>query len=351
MCSVQELIRLARRLHAVYEQCRVQREQEQQIAWNHLQERFEQAHRQRHLLEKARSRGWHLAADQQQNRLQSVLRTVHDAVREMQGQLLEPPYLVPCLKDLLAELQYLDMEFDEIVIDKKNFLAVQTKSIVLKGIDLGRFSLRLHWPRLAQNTYVECFEVVALDPNPASGNQDVPHPHVRSRLLCTGEATMPLQKALEQGRLTDAFHLIRSVLETYNPDSAYTSLDDWEGVSCWNCGCSTSEDDRSFCEGCDRDVCYDCTSSCKQCDHMRCTSCQTRCDVCNEACCYRCLTTSACSELGCCKDCLRVCAGCSAEVAPGELDGETELCPTCREAQTTTKTDESENESVSVGSA
>jgi hypothetical protein len=193
--------------------------------------------------------------------------------------------------------------------------------------------------------------VVALDSNSARRNEDVTHPHVRSRQLCAGEATLPLQKALEQGRLTDAFHLIRSVLETYNPDSAYASLDDWEGVSCWNCGYSTNEDDRSFCEGCDQDVCGDCTSMCKSCDQVRCASCKTKCDVCNETCCQGCLTNSACSELSCCKDCLCACTECGAEVAKSEIDEEIDLCPTCCEAKASAEAEKSKaDESIPVPS-
>jgi hypothetical protein len=144
---------------------------------------------------------------------------------------------------------------------------------------------------------------------------------------------VPLQSALEQGRLADAFHLVRSVLGTYNPDSAYASLADWGGVPCWNCSCTTTEDDRYFCEGCDRDICSDCISSCKHCDRTRCSACISRCDVCNEACCRLCLTTSACSETALCKDCLRVCEGCSAEIAPDELDEDTKRCPACNAKQ------------------
>jgi hypothetical protein len=124
------------------------------------------------------------------------------------------------------------------------------------------------------------------------------------------------------------------VLETYNSGRAYASLDDWESVSCSNCGYTTGEDDRSFCEGCDRDVCGECTSVCKHCDRVRCTSCRTCCDVCSETCCFRCPKTSDHSDLSCCKDCLRVCSGCGAEVASSEFEEDTVRCPTCCEAQT-----------------
>jgi hypothetical protein len=342
MRCTHELLRLARRIHAAYEQRAAQSLLERQTDWSHLEECILHVQQQRRLMEKARSCGWHLAAEKHGQHLPAVLRACSEAMREMQDRLLEPPYQPPRLVDLLAELQNVELEFDEVIIDKKNFLAVQTEAIVLEEIDLGRFSIKLHWSRLAQQISADCFEIVPIDPHPASSNEDVPHPHVRSRHLCAGEATLPLQKALEQGRLTDAFHLIRSVLETYNAASAYVALDDWEGMSCWNCGATASEDDRYFCESCDHDVCYDCTSFCKKCDNVRCSSCQTRCEVCNEACCPRCLKTSACSELSCCEDCLRVCTVCSAEVASSELDEATERCPTCQDAITEADVPESD---------
>ncbi len=252
----------------------------------------------------------------------------------MRKRWLESPKQIPSLKDLFAELQHLDEEFDEVILDaRKPFLAIQTESIVLKEKNLGPFLLRLHWPRLTERADIECFDVVALKPNPAGRDQGVTHPHVKDSLLCTGDATIPLQKALEQGRLVDAFCLLRSVLETYNPHSAYVALESWDGVSCWNCGYAASEDDSYYCESCNHDVCSDCTSSCQQCDRTYCSSCQARCSVCDESCCDRCLQTSACSDLSCCANCLAACSSCKAEVASSELDEESTLCPTCRDKQ------------------
>jgi hypothetical protein len=242
---------------------------------------------------------------------------------------------IPRIGDFLAELQMLDTEFEQVVIDNKKPLTVHTEPIVLEGIDLGRFSVQLQWRRLAHGSNLDCIEIVPLDSNPVSGNDDVPHPHVRGHQLCAGDADEPLRRALEQGRLADAFLLIRSVLGTYNPHSAYASLKDWDGVSCWNCGYIILEDDNCVCESCEHDTCSECISSCKTCDRMRCRSCQTQCDVCDEPCCLGCLRMSACSEMSCCADCLRACAVCSGEVAPSELDETTALCPTCLRKQST----------------
>ena len=71
--------------------------------------------------------------------------------------------------------------------------------------------------------------------------------------------------ALAGGRICDFFLLVRSVLTCYNPDSAYVSLDNWHGVSCYECGYTTCPDDLSYCTTCDRDFCSDCASYCRRC--------------------------------------------------------------------------------------
>src|ERR1022692_4079445 len=344
MPPIHDQFRLARKIHAVYQQAASRIVVEQQADWSHLEYRFELARQQRELVQKARLHGWQLAAHQQQDQFCAVLRTLAQSLESMQAKMLLPPQPIPSLKDLLDELQNLDKEFDDVVFDKKPYFDVRTEPIRLEDIELGRFAIRWHWPRMANGVHSDCFDIIALDPKPAKGSSDVTHPHVRSRSLCVGDAALPLKSALAQGRLTDAFQIIHSVLKTYNKDSAYASLDDWDGVSCWNCGCSTGEDDRSCCDSCEQDVCSDCISSCKHCDRYHCDSCQTRCDVCNDSCCSRCLKTSDPSKLSCCKDCLRTCTECEAEVASSEFDNDSELCPTCLENHDSADADTANND-------
>ena len=334
MRSMQELLSLARRIHAVYERKISVCERDADSDWEGLERRFYEVQRQRRIIQKAKMHGWRLAVQQLQAPFASALRGCSEAANEVRDRWIERPPEVPSLRDLLGELQQLGEEFGTPVLDdRKNFIAIQTKAIVLEGIYLGEFLIRLHWPRLAEKADSECFEVVAADPHPAGNNPNVTHPHVKNNSLCAGEATRPLALALEQGRLVDAFCLIRSVLETYNSGSAHVSLENWEGVSCWNCGYEASGDDTYLCGCCEHDVCYDCTSSCNQCDRSYCSSCQTRCDVCEEPCCHRCLQKSACSEISCCAGCLRVCAVCEAEVAPSEFDKATARCLDCQEQE------------------
>jgi hypothetical protein len=278
---------------------------------------------------------WHIAAGHHRQQLRSVVNQFTQALWDSQAKLAEPPRQpIPSLWDLFLELQHVHAEFDKVTADhKKKYLAVQTDAIVLKGTYLGRFSLHLRWPRLVDRAGAECFDIVALDPHPSSLNEDVTHPHVKDQTLCAGDATMPLEKALEQGRLTDAFQLVRSVLETYNPHSVHVSLDDWDATNCWECGCCTDTDDRYCCDCCDHDVCSDCTLSCPHCGLVRCRSCQTRCGACKEPCCSNCLKVLVSSSLRYCPSCRSACVRCDAEVGTNELDEETGLCPACLKAQ------------------
>lgn len=333
MRSKHELLRFACRLRTLYEKRAAEDSKKSQLDWGLLDRRVDQVQRQRHFADQARSHGWYVAEQRHGELLSAAFLGLQSAVREMHECSIEPPTDVPTLRELFEEVRHVFNEFETVTLDwTKKVLDVQTEPIVLEGTHLGPFVIRLLWPRLARWADVECFEIIALDPSPAAANENITHPHVRDNHLCAGDATMPLQNALAQGRLVDAFCLIRSVLTTYNAHSPFQSLDDWNGVSCWNCSSQTSDDDRYYCESCEHDVCSDCTSFCKGCDRTYCTSCQTRCDVCDEPCCNRCLTTSACSELSCCDECLKECAICSNKVASSEIDEATQVCTDCQAA-------------------
>jgi hypothetical protein len=52
---------------------------------------------------------------------------------------------------------------------------------------------------------------------------------------CAGDAETPLKAAIANGSLCDAFLLIQSVLQIYNPNWAYVKLDQWHGTPCTDC--------------------------------------------------------------------------------------------------------------------
>jgi hypothetical protein len=262
--------------------------------------------------------------------LHGLVRAVQRAAAQLTQELATPVVEIPDLRTLLAELRQVEDEFGACHLDfKQKLLSVETDAIELEDVYLGPFSIQLSWTRLAHDAGSRCLEIVALDPQPAPTNEAVTHPHVRDNTLCAGDAAVPLQRALEQGRLADAFCLVRSVLTHYNPASPHVPLAEWGGQTCYECGCCVGDDDASHCEGCSSCFCEDCMSRCSGCGANRCSQCLENCPLCEEPCCCRCRRRSTHSDKICCRSCLRRCARCAAAVAAAELDPHTQLCPAC----------------------
>lgn len=161
----------------------------------------------------------------------------------------------------------------------------------MEGVYFGPFEIRLHIDRIASGIPQASFDVVALDPQPAAANDLATHPHVSDQQLCCGDALLPIKAAVEGGRLSDLFCLIRSVLETYNPDSPYVALRNWFGRPCFGCSYTIPEDEGYWCSSCDQLFCDECSSCCSGCDEITCGECLTQCPVCDDRYCVGCITT------------------------------------------------------------
>jgi hypothetical protein len=197
------------------------------------------------------------------------------------------PVIRPCPSAILADLLALPEEFAEASIDlRAKTITVQTDCIVLDGIDLGPFEIVLHWGRLREGA---AYEVNALEPHRPGCDDSVTHPHVRDDQLCEGEGKTAIRSALASARLLDFFLLVRQILRTYNPDSAFTSLSEWEGVSCADCGYTVSGDDSCTCERCYHSICQECGTFCGRCNRLICSDCQSLCSGCDQAVCSDCL--------------------------------------------------------------
>jgi len=217
---------------------------------------------------------------------------------------------LPTLRQVLEDLDQIRHEFGEYDYDRKaHVLSVSTDPITLEGVYLGAFKIALDLGRL---TFRPAYRVIAEEPNPASTNSSVTHPHVSDEHLCEGEATLGITAALQEGRLCDFFLLVRSVLQHYNPESPFVSLSNWSGISCSDCGHVMDEDESYTCNGCDSSVCSDCIGCCDNCDSSRCGNCLTTCPACERRICGNCEETCSRCAKGCCSDCI-----------------EDELCPEC----------------------
>ena len=94
------------------------------------------------------------------------------------------PQTIPTQADLYRDLVALESEFEAVQCDpEEQTISVTTQPIVLEGIDLGRFQIRLSWQRRQGNW---SYTVVALEPHPAQSNDSVTHPHVSDE-VCEGD--------------------------------------------------------------------------------------------------------------------------------------------------------------------
>jgi hypothetical protein len=264
----------------------------------------------------ARRRNWTAAESVEQRSLADQLRHLYYLASEAvaRGQ---PPktQMLPTPHDLYQELIQLRDEFSDVDI-RPGVISVVTEPVELEGVHLGTFRIELRTGYLADRKDSSAFNVVALDPHPAAADDSVVHPHVRDGQLCAGEATTPIAYALADGRLCDVFLAINGVLQNYNPNSPYVRLDEWEGHACADCGCIVNNDDRYFCEDCERDFCGECFSYC---------------NVCDSSCCRGCLEHDRESGRLCCRSCHRRCSRCNRIVDTDSFVEETELCPGCHE--------------------
>jgi hypothetical protein len=257
-------------------------------------------------LELVRGKGWRAATESLISQLDVDAASLSRQLDRFRNGLPKNPASQQILspREIGADIVALEQEFEEVELDlKEKKLAVVTSSIELEDIYLGPFRIVLEWGALGSGG---CYEVLAEDPHPADSNDDVTHPHVSGSQLCEGEGSTAIHKALAQGRLLDFFVLVRQILETYNPGSAYVALSRWNGgVDCSDCGYSMDEDSSYGCNRCGASVCGDCHNTCAACDEWTCGGCSLSCHECHETCCRGCLKPHPQTRMLTCPTCLQ----------------------------------------------
>jgi len=280
-------------------------------------------------IEKAKRHDLHLTAQAIRPTLLTAVHALQAEVGRFLGQnaQVRRESTSPSLFTVIEELTQLQDEFEHVeILPEKGLIVAHTEPIELDEVMLGPFAIKLHVRRLENRTDSGCFDCTALDPNPAASNESVTHPHVQSSALCAGDATAAISHALKQGRINDAFCLIRSVLQTYNPHSPYVALDSWCGSPCPDCGCSVSDGDLCMCQACESSFCYECMSTC---------------DICDQSICDDCLERDSVTRRRCCSGCRHTCDQCQRTVESGRFDPDTELCEDCA-AETSEENEETE---------
>lgn len=269
-------------------------------------------------IRRARLRGWNLAGTALTGDLRYSLPAVEQELAAIRGRLApspRPDYLVRP-GTIYCDLIALRREFaalDHDVGDR--WLSVTTEPIKLREVYLGAFEIRLAWGRTRDGR--PSYRIIARDPHPAAGRENVTHPHVQDEHLCEGEARYAIRAALTQGRLLDFFMLVAAVLRTYNAESPFVELSVWLGSSCSDCGAAVDDDESYSCRRCDGTACSECERVCGGCEMSFCADCIGSCDACRE------------SHCGCS---LKPCPGCRSQCCVGCLD-EFERCPNCHEQE------------------
>lgn len=288
------------------------------------------ARRRAELLDLAVARGWDAAAARARQRYHHALQELSLASQRLIDAGRTPAASPLTAVELYHELAAAVDDFGEIItLDGR--IAVLTDAIRLEGVELGSFFIQLDPERVVHYDPERWYRVVAQEPHISQIDSDVTHPHVSNHRLCAGEAATAIRAALLHGRLSEFFLLVRSVLGTYNPGSAYVRLDAWDGVCCTDCGDTVSEGELCFCPVCEQDYCGDCMRSCTDCSSDGCRNCLTRSDV---------------SDDWVCSDCLTRCDGCGSSAARGELE-ENGLCTECHDNLEEETTDDDASDSQS----
>jgi len=250
-------------------------------------------------------RGWHAAAKSLAEQTQRILAYLPYSATDAKWALDGFRTGVPSLREIYEELRQTEAEFGELKLNcETQDIAVVTDPIELEGVFLGDFEIRLHTASIGEAKLHTALSIVALDPHPAASNRHVTHPHVSDEQLCAGDGRTAIQATLSGGRICDFFTLVRSVLDTYNPDSPYVPLADWGGVICADCGYASGEDAARYCTVCDRDFCDECIDFCRRCEENVCRTCLEDCPACEETFCPGCMTECPKCHRRICRKCL-----------------------------------------------
>ena len=270
-------------------------------------------------LELSRMRGWRSALPRLRReyarRVQTLVHHAKANVQTLHEETERRP--IASLRDILADLIALQSEFCGLDVDfKAGTFSVVTEAITLEWVELGRFRIVVALDCLGE---ASPYEIVALDPNPAAESSETVHPHVQGESLCEGEGRAAIRRASEQGRVYDLCVLVRQILETYNPGSAYVPLSRWSNCPCEDCGTRVGSDESTFCHRCESDLCRDCAMTCSDCQESVCVSCRAGCRSCNRT--Y-------------CDQCFHPCENCGDQFCSECLEGG--RCSSCQETEETT---------------
>jgi hypothetical protein len=284
----------------------------------------------------ALSRDWLAASEECCTSIARHLGQIPYSVSKLESLMDRRHKEVPSLGTILAELKAIQEEFDDVAFNvEEGALSAITEPITLEDTYLGPFRIALYPDRLKEMFCKIPYYIIAVEPHPSAKDEAITHPHVSNEVLCEGDGAAAIRAALEDGRLCDFFVMVRGILNTYNPDSPYISLADWDGVACYDCGYIMDDESVYYCSHCDTAVCDQCSRVCTDCGEIVCSNCASHCEICDRSLCPKC-AKNKCSECEsiCCESCLTegLCPDCHKEM---EKENEEEQIETMDQTPTT----------------
>lgn len=226
----------------------------------------------------------------------------------------------PTQLNLIEDLKAVKEEFGNLLYDQEeSCMVVFSKDITFDDVNLGSFELRIPINLIGSST-----TVVARTPNYPVVDEETTHPHIQNNEMCLGNGRNQFYDAIQQGRVLDAFTTLNSILITYNLNSAYVEIENWninseDYTECNDCGDSTHVEETNTCEDCESCYCNHCIHGCDVCDGMKCEYCM------NNKC-------SICKDKRLCKDCTHECQICDAIFCEECMSNSTEeqTCANCQ---------------------
>jgi hypothetical protein len=340
MNKLRDRVKLCNMILLMLSELRKTRHSSRQKGLDDLLAKWNEISNDSYLHKKSISRSWYAAAEKIKDRTKRNINDLSLHFMRFKDELNQEESKVPVVSDLLAEMQQTEEEFGEITLNlKEKSISVVTEAITMEDVSLGSFEIILQVEKLKQLCFENSYRIVALDPYPASSDENVTHPHVSCEALCEGDGYIPIRKALREGRLCDFFTIVTQILNTYNPDSPYVSISDWYGNPCYDCGYTVSGGDSYYCENCNNDFCDQCSGYCKVCEITHCRGCMSECPDCQEPVCQECFDICQDCERSVCKDCMDTCVECNENFCINCLD-ENGICDSCIENRKETEDEE-----------
>ena len=168
--------------------------------------------------------------------------------------------ILECPATILANLRAMEDDAKMIIDAPCKFQWIMN-DVWLEDVMIG--SLRV-------SVNLECFDVevenLTVNMDEKAG---YPHPHVaRDGRVCWNGYDDEARLWHQSGQFVALRDLIENLLHTYNPNSPYITLEDWEydGSTCASCGEHCHEDDLSWSESYEGDLCNTCGAWCSHCD-------------------------------------------------------------------------------------